>query len=903
MNMISTGAFQTEMGASNKQLTLTEKFTAIWEKKNAKAARAGGVSLMALSLAACGSDSTTTTTAATSDTATTTTTDTTTTTTVSPVSLAFTTGADSLTGTSSGDAFRGVVDDNTATNNTLSASDSVTGGDGTDTLTVIFDVSGAGVALPAAEISGVEALVVRNISGQTATINLGNMTGETSVDVDRSTARTDVTAIGAGTDVTITGDSVAANGAVNLTYGATVTSNSLNIDGDTTGGAVVLTSAAATGLTMTSTGGTNVLASLAVGAVTEDVTITATTNLDFGTGITNVVAATGNTITVSGAATSVDLDSLDADVDTVDASGMTAGGVVFDTPSATLNFTGGAGADTANIGTVALGATSSIDGGAGTDTLIITDDTNYTAAIARVSNFETISLSGNGSVYNMGLITGETSVLLDSGAGITISNIANDLPITVVNNVVGALTATGSNTSGATDAMTITIDDEDVTAGAITVGAITAAGIETLNLVTGDAMAAGTAHVVTALTGSTAVTALNVSGTSDLTLTDISVAAGAVAGTVTVDASGFANRLIINEIDAGDDVTGGSGNDTVSSAHTDFGSGTAINLGLGDDTITYEGNTSTVADIDFANVTGVENLIISSATTTTVTLAGYANSAIGSITGNMDITAASLVTGGTIDASGLATTNGVDINATLSIGSGANGAEALAFTGSSANDTITVDLNSAAETGDDTTTTAINGGNGIDIITYTITGASDGDVMTITSSASSAANADIISGFVSATDFYNGDALAVGGATANATATTGAINATFAGGLGATAGTYIISTNLADAAGGNTSGTAFTSLLSSTAATLSANYDALETQLFAAGGIFNGVIAGLDAELTADQSCYIGVDNGTGSALLRFVNTDATGNLVSAAELDLVAVFTNTATLAVADVI
>ena len=59
--MISTGAFQTEMDASNKQKTLAEKFAAVWEKKNAKAARAGGVSLMALSLAACGSDDAATT--------------------------------------------------------------------------------------------------------------------------------------------------------------------------------------------------------------------------------------------------------------------------------------------------------------------------------------------------------------------------------------------------------------------------------------------------------------------------------------------------------------------------------------------------------------------------------------------------------------------------------------------------------------------------------------------------------------------------------------------------------------------------------------------------------------------------------------------------------------------------
>ena len=55
MNMISTGSFLTEMDASSKQQDLVKKLTRAWEKKNSKAARAGGVSLMALSLAACGS--------------------------------------------------------------------------------------------------------------------------------------------------------------------------------------------------------------------------------------------------------------------------------------------------------------------------------------------------------------------------------------------------------------------------------------------------------------------------------------------------------------------------------------------------------------------------------------------------------------------------------------------------------------------------------------------------------------------------------------------------------------------------------------------------------------------------------------------------------------------------------
>jgi hypothetical protein len=56
MNMISTGAFLNEMDASRKQNELVKKLVSAWEKKNSKLGRAGGVSLMALSLAACGSD-------------------------------------------------------------------------------------------------------------------------------------------------------------------------------------------------------------------------------------------------------------------------------------------------------------------------------------------------------------------------------------------------------------------------------------------------------------------------------------------------------------------------------------------------------------------------------------------------------------------------------------------------------------------------------------------------------------------------------------------------------------------------------------------------------------------------------------------------------------------------------
>jgi Ca2+-binding RTX toxin-like protein len=55
MNMISTGTFLNGMDASDKQSALVKKLVSAWERKNSNSARAGGVSLMALSLAACGS--------------------------------------------------------------------------------------------------------------------------------------------------------------------------------------------------------------------------------------------------------------------------------------------------------------------------------------------------------------------------------------------------------------------------------------------------------------------------------------------------------------------------------------------------------------------------------------------------------------------------------------------------------------------------------------------------------------------------------------------------------------------------------------------------------------------------------------------------------------------------------
>ena len=53
--MIST-AFPIATDASSKQDALVSKLVSAWEKKNSKTARAAGMSLMAVTLAACGGE-------------------------------------------------------------------------------------------------------------------------------------------------------------------------------------------------------------------------------------------------------------------------------------------------------------------------------------------------------------------------------------------------------------------------------------------------------------------------------------------------------------------------------------------------------------------------------------------------------------------------------------------------------------------------------------------------------------------------------------------------------------------------------------------------------------------------------------------------------------------------------
>jgi hypothetical protein len=825
-----------------------------------------------------------------------------------------TNGVDNVTGTANNDVIVGTV---TLTNagtpvlgGSLNVTDTINGGAGTDNLSIT--VTGGGTtnenasSLSLATVSNVEAVSIRNLAVGSTTAALNDVgvtfaaTGMSTITNDRSLDFVAFTAVANNATVNIKGaaSTTTAQGATNLTFASGATTATVNfVDGTGTSGANssgnVTIGSTLTSLAIGSTGAANAAGTVTTSSAnnTESVTINATTNLTLATLTGYSTTVTDAKLTITGAGTTTITGALDATLDTLTASANT-GGISVTLGGTGTTVTGGSGNDTVNVGTQAI--TKNITGGDGTDTIIFTDATNYTTAASKISGFETLRALGAGASYDVSLLSGITAIQTESGGAITFTNVGATTPIRVNNNITTSLTVGLASTSGTSDTVSVTIDDIDSTAAAITVAAITAAGVENLNITTGDTLAAGTPHVVSALTGSTAVTTLKVAGTSDLTITDATVPTGAL----TIDATGFTKALTVGAaatagISSGDTVKGGSGADNLFVNVAALSTTTSFAGGTGDDTLTVFGNGSTIVDGHFAAMTGVDNLVVTSATNTSITLAGFAQAAIATVDANsnglLDITATALTTGSTIDASAL-TQRGINAIATVANANG-GGAQAMTVTGGGVADQITVTLNDTADSNDDDHLTAsITGGNGIDTISITRTAADANDVVTVVSTTTTTANADIVTGFTtnSATTVfdYNG--------TLQATPTTAANGTVVNTVLGTAArGLYVFETDIANS-GANTQGSAFSAVLSSSASTLAANYATLEAQLVASSGALTGTLSNLDAAIGNGSAALIALDNGTGTVVLRVVNSTSTANTFTADELELVGVFTNT---------
>jgi len=512
MNMISTGAFLNEMDASSKQPSTAEKFAAVWEKKNAKAARAGGVSLMALSLAACGGSSSTTT-------ETTDTTDTTPVTPAGPTPAAWelTTGVDTLIGVSGGDesvsgvfgttykATDTIVDGSSADSDTVSITTTTaatTAGtiSGVESVNFTFNTL-ANSSLDATSISGATITVSQAKAGSTGTVAVNNL-GE-GVDVTGSTGVSTLTAAYSIDSTTLVG---AAGATVDASSASTATVTGID------SGTVIAKAASTVNLV----GAGHSTASTADDSATVKATSTVTIDTDGDGGDqTEYVTVEGN-----GAAVTATIAGAPEKIIAAGAYDVTIAGdhAVFHTETIT---------DETTAGTTSLKITA------------LDDDTSL----------KNVSLDGINLAANI-TTADKTITTATSGQNYTIS----------VNQTAAdtgdEITFTAAAASAETNSITVTGDNSTASATLITVPELIFTNYGTVNLVAVDGLE-GASEAATVVTVDTdAVVNLSGAGT-------IAISADSGSGVASlVDASNMTGALTVTMGTDFDNVKGGAGNDT-----------------------------------------------------------------------------------------------------------------------------------------------------------------------------------------------------------------------------------------------------------------------------------------------------------------------------------------------------
>jgi hypothetical protein len=515
-----------------------------------------------------------------------------------------TTGVDNFVGTGANDTFNAYIG---AAGSTLTGSDIVNGSGGTkDVLSLTTD--GGAPSLTAAAISNIEIFQIRDVGGG-GTYDFSTVIGETSVVNNRSTSAVTFNNIATGATLTILGDNSVTHGATTFTMAAATNPVVINVDNGVKGGNITRNTTGEATITVNSTGLANTIGVLDVdtGTAVKSLTINATTNL---TATLAADYAAGSTLTISGAASSVNLGgaTLSANFASVNASGLTAGGATVGLGAATTAFTGGGGNDTVTIGALVFNSTTKVDAGAGSgDILDMSDQAALTAAtVPNLLGFEILRLSDDNDgaldTFNVALLSGITGVQLNAdsaGDGYSVQGLtaaqAGAITIRGTQTVAPTFGVTGATTVGQIDTLGITIDDGNPLAvSTITVADINAAGVENLNFTANDNL------TVTALTGATALTNSTITGSGAVNITtgalalnvNTAINASALTGAFTFNAAaGTINGIAITGSSTkantltgtaqADTLTGGAGNDTFTG-----GNGVdAINLGSGGDDI------------------------------------------------------------------------------------------------------------------------------------------------------------------------------------------------------------------------------------------------------------------------------------------------------------------------------
>lgn len=670
-----------------------------------------------------------------------------------------TTAADSITGSGGNDLINGTYDG--AATSTFNVADSIDGGAGTDTIKIACS-DDAIASLPAATVQNVEIVKIRNVDGdagaQVLTVNGSNFVGHTQLISDRSSDSVTFTNGADGASFGINGDGSVTQGAFVASYVAAATAATLNVTNGTKGtGAVSLGGAGVTGVTVNSTGAANSIGALTItgAATTTALTVNAATSLQTG-GITGFGGTTAS-ITVSGAATNVAATSTAAEkgavnlgtienttVKTIDASGLTAGGVqaVLNTNVA-LSVKGGAGND--DITTGAVLTTGSVDAGDGTADILDIGAAAHVATAslgAKYTNFEVLRLNDS---QDVSLVSGITGLQIEALTDKIVSKISATQAqnITVLGNQTTELELVLADATGTSDVVSLDLKSNTATSN-VDIAGLQVAGVETLNIAATTGTSGTDSDIAFLAGGADKLTAINITGSADVNLvgTNTSKAltlTSTTTGDVTLSGN-FVNASTLTTGAGADTVTlgtgfvtnnTGAGNDTINGTAAQLNTGANYNVidaGDGTDTFNITGGAAlTIVDNNLSKISNVEKIVVATTAgnSQSITTGGWFDGAFKA--NGIDLT--TTATTGNISIDMTSFTGAATITATTAGTGGGEGAISIETGTAGGADTITL-VNAAA--GDDCTIKTYAGNDTIvgGVDAETITGGTGQDVMT-----------------------------------------------------------------------------------------------------------------------------------------------------------------------------
>ncbi|MDB2453839.1 hypothetical protein N9X02_09160 [Planktomarina temperata] len=562
--------------SSAAELNATSKLVKAWESKNAKnAAKAGGISMMALSLAACGGSSTTTTTA--TDT---TTTDTTTTVVATPFTLTPLTDIASESQAASGalaSSFRftsgnDVVNGMTAT---MAAADTLIDGSTTDV--DVLNITGTGST----------AITTVNIE----TVNLNAASGTVVLDASAISGVTNVNVSGA---VASEVDNASSAASINLDgYTRVLTINNTEYAGTTAAGNADVLNVAVSGATHGSTAATK----SGITLITDNASTLETLNI-----ASNGSAANDFTLNAADATTTLSV---------VNVTGTAAATVrVINADLTGLTFNGTAAGDVTLVVDREGATTSSTNANlwSGIDNLMMVDSATPAvggdgASVSGLTVGQKITLADdfNATTLAFSAATGTTdtaTIILDNETASTDTDVAS---INIQNIETLTIQSSGNSASTSTTAENL-IDDLVGDATTITVTGDTSIDLD-LNI---DAATSGARSVTVDASANTAFVNIEAAAGSGATATKtVSYSITGTAGNDTLALNAIGGTLVGG---AGNDIlTGSALNDTITTgAGTDAvfaTSGTdTVTFGAGVDTITF-GESDVTAVVQSVDVT------------------------------------------------------------------------------------------------------------------------------------------------------------------------------------------------------------------------------------------------------------------------------------------------------------